>query len=389
MTLALLKPVLAAIHRRAVDARFARFTRTWAEAAGSRPAPTRIIVSGFINDVLGIGQAGRLTVAAMSAQGFDVVTEDLRPLDRGLLTRRPVGLPDAPIWLIHANPPEARIALLRHSHAIWQDRYRIGYWVWESSIAPDAWTETARWFHEIWTPSQSARDAFAAAFEKGGRMADIAKLRVLPHPVPAQPIRPSDNNAVRALTLFDPRSDFDRKNPRGAIDAWLMAFPTPGAGRLIVKSLAQAAGHPRFEALRALAGHRPDIEFQAETLDARGTETLIAGCDILISLHRAEGFGLPLAEAMAGGLAVIATGWSGNMQFMTAENSIPLPYRLVPASRAYNGPSARWAEPDVPAAAEALRQLVGDAGLRQKLGQRAREDIAALSGAWVAGDLFA
>lgn len=348
------------------------------------------MVSGFLNEILGIGQAGRLSVGALSAAGFDVVTEDLRPLDRGLLTRPPVALPDAPVWLIHANPPEARIALYRHTYESWEHRYRVGYWVWESSVAPRAWIRPARWFHEIWTPSQSARDAFALAFEAAGQGAQVAKLRVVPHPVAAAGPAAARiaGQAVRALVLFDPRSDFDRKNPEGAVEAWLRAFPTPGAPRLIVKSLAEAEGHPRLESLRRLAARRGDIEIRAETLTPGDTLALIAGCHILISLHRAEGFGLPLAEAMALGLTVIATGWSGNMQFMTVDNAMPVPYRLVSANARYNGPVAQWAEPDIAAAAKALQQAAADADLRDRLGRRARADIAQLTANWSPAALF-
>lgn len=389
LTPATLTRLLAISHRSAFQTCFAWRSRRWRDAAGESPPPSRIVLSGFLNEVLGIGQAGRLTAAALAAADIAVIEEDLRPFDRGLLTRSPVDLPNAPIWLIHANPPEARIALYRHTYASWKDRYRIGYWAWESSVAPKSWVGPARWFHEIWTPSQSARDAFARAFKAAGEDAQVAKLRVVPHPVTVAPrLDRSLGSDVRALVLFDPRSDFDRKNPEGAVEAWLRAFPTPGAPRLIVKSLAEAEGHPRLESLRRLAAQRDDIEIRAETLTPQDTLALVAGCHILISLHRAEGFGLPLAEAMALGLTVIATGWSGNMQFMTADNSIPVPYRLVAANSRYNGPRAQWAEPDITAAATALQQAAVDADLRDRLGRRARADISRLTAAWSPAVLF-
>lgn len=352
------------------------------------PLPSGVIVSGFLNEVLGIGQAGRLTIDRLLAAGIPVTSEDLRPLNRGLLTRPATGLPEAPIWLIHANPPEARIALFRHTAASWMDKYRIGYWAWESSVAPDAWAGTARWFHEIWTPSQSALDAYAAAFQRTGHGAQIPKLRVVPHAVPVATARRSFDQPVRVLVLFDPRSDFDRKNPQGAVEAWLRAFPTAGCGRLTIKCLAGADSHPRLAALRRLTAGRDDIDILVETMTHAETEALISRSDILLSMHRAEGFGLPLAEAMARGLVVIATGWSGNMQFMTERNSIPLPYRLVSASRRYNGPVAQWAEPDVKAATCALQTAVADTALRRRLGAQAQVDIARLNAIWSRDTLF-
>jgi glycosyltransferase involved in cell wall biosynthesis len=293
------------------------------------------------------------------------------------------------VWLIHANPPEARIALFQHAYESWRNTYRIGYWVWESSVAPSHWIRPARWFHEIWTPSQSARDAFARAFEAAGQGAQAAKLRIVPHPVAVSaPATHETAKDIRALVVFDPRSDFDRKNPFGAVEAWLQAFPTPGAPRLIVKSLAEAEGHPRLDTLRRMTEGRDDIDIRAETLAPAQIGALIAGSDILISLHRAEGFGLPLAEAMANGVTVVATGWSGNMQFMTPDNAIPVPFRLVAANRQYNGPAAQWAEPDIAAAASALRRAATDADLRNRLGQQARADIGRLNAVWSRETLF-
>ncbi len=91
---------------------------------------------------------------------------------------------------------------------------------------------------------------------------------------------------------------------------------------------------------------------------------------------------------MALGLTVIATGWSGNMQFMTVDNAMPVPYRLVSANARYNGPVAQWAEPDIAAAAKALQQAAADADLRDRLGRRARADIAQLTANWSPAALF-
>ncbi len=374
---------VATCHRLAFGLRFRMRARAWPDA-DLRPCPGgRILVSGYFNEALGIGTAGRLIADKLESLGRPVVREDLRPSERGLLTRGAQSLPperDAPVWLIAANPPEARIALFSRDARDWHKQYRIGMWHWESSLAPAAWADTARWFHEIWVSSAFTAGAIAEALQRAGRPEDAAKLRIRPLPVPVSvpassdgPARPADR-PVRVLTLFDPRSDFDRKNPMAAVDAWRLAFPEPARNaHLVVKTLAGAEAWPAFAGLLERTAGRPDIQIRAETLSPGETTALIAASDAVVSLHRGEGFGLPLAEAMAHGVTAIATGWSGNLQFMTPDNSILVPYRLIPASPQYNGPAAVWAEPDVGAAAQSLRDVVADAALRSRLGQAGRQ----------------
>jgi len=376
---------LGFLHRQAFARRLAMHRRHWPEAA-PMPVPRSgaIRVSGFFSETLGIGSAADLTLGALTAQGHRVVTEDIRPLQRNLLTRRPTGFgddPDVATWIIHANPPEARMALFAHSPEAWRDLYRIGYWTWESSLAPRGWLELARWFHEIWVPSAFVRDALAEAFAASPWAGQAVKLRVMPHPVPASPRMHRHGDGFTALTLLDPRSDPQRKNPQGAIRAWLAAFPQPGPARLTVKTL-PTGSDPLLQDMRALAAGRGDIVFLDRALSRQELDELIAGCDVLLSLHRAEGFGLALAEAMTMGVVVVATGWSGNMGFMTPENAVPVPYRLVEANRRHNGPAALWAEADVDAAAEALRQLAASPDLRARLSAAAVRDMDTLCLPW-------
>jgi glycosyltransferase involved in cell wall biosynthesis len=390
------KALIGKIHAVLVNARIRHAARSWPKATPQpRPSAQRIRVSGFFNEPLGIGRAAHLTASALTAAGYSVVREDVRPLHRHLLTRQPEAFEDASpadVWIIQANPPEARFVLLARDPAHWRDTYRIAYWVWESSLAPRDWIQWAAYFHEIWVPSPFAQQAFAAAFTQAGQAEAIDKLRVMPHPVPLPDtqarVRRSDEAEVRVLTLFDPRSDFARKNPEGVIRAWTRAFSEPGAGRLRVKTYAGAEQHPAFRQVADLAKGRPDIAFICETLNDAETQALIAQADIVISLHRGEGFGLPLAEAMAQGIPVIATGWSGNMAFMTPDTACLVPFELLPATSRYNGPQAQWAEPDLTAAAEALRQLVQSADARQALGQAGRVAIGDLWSYWQAAGLF-
>ena len=117
-----------------------------------------------------------------------------------------------------------------------------------------------------------------------------------------------------------------------------------------------------------------NITLISASLEKSALNALYSEADVLISLHRSEGFGLTLAEAMLRGLPVIATNWSGNVDFLTGDTGIPVPYRLVPAQDpqgTYQHPDLRWADADIDAAAAALRRLRADPALRRTLGEAA------------------
>jgi glycosyltransferase involved in cell wall biosynthesis len=210
--------------------------------------------------------------------------------------------------------------------------------------------------------------AAAIAPIAGGR-----PVHVVPHPVavaapPPRPLR--DPSRFTVLCPFDAGSSLSRKNPEAAIAAFRRAFGDDPSTRLILKTQRLAELPAHSARLRGLLA--PNIELRDGTLDEAGMEALFGEADLLLSLHRAEGFGLSLAEAMRRGIPVIATGWSGNADFLTPAVGIPVPWHLVPAEdpqRTYHQPDQRWAEPDVDAAAAGLRALHDDPGMRARLGQ--------------------
>lgn len=363
-------------------------SRDWAEASATDvSSPGSLTVTGFLSEVLGIGRAGRLTADVLERHGAPVMRDDLRSRLRGLLTQAPVPLPggEGGVWLVHANAPEADLALLRHRASDWGGRYRIGYWAWETPRAPAGWARTARRFHEIWAPSRFVADALATSG------VPEAKLRVVPHPVPVRD-RSSrrdrfglEDGRLEALVMFDGRSAYARKNPWGAIEAWRLAFPEPTDARLTVKAVNLDADPASARRLSAMTAERPDLRLYTERLDDRDTDDLVACVDLFVSLHRAEGFGLVPAEAMGAGVAVVATAWSGNLDFMDAESAALVPAGLAPVrdpSGAYRGD--RWAEPDLRAAADAIRALAADPDRRRALGEAGRRRIAALEPTFLA-----
>jgi glycosyltransferase involved in cell wall biosynthesis len=182
------------------------------------------------------------------------------------------------------------------------------------------------------------------------------------------------------LFIFDYLSTLQRKNPIGLIEAFKRAFG-PGEGpQLLLKTL-NAPLRPLAEEEVLWAAHgRDDIHVVDCSLSGDEMRGLMAGCDCYASLHRAEGFGLTMAEAMALGKPVIATNYSGNVDFMRRENSFLVDYtmtRVGPECEIYP-PDGEWAEPSVEHASELMRRVCNDSRGSAEKGARAREDIARL-----------
>ena len=353
-----------------------------------------LVVSGFLGEALGVGRAADATANALEAAGYAVERQSLRPAQTAIwapgqkprLTDRPGG-----VWLIHANAPETEVALMAHDAADWMSRYRIGYWAWETTLAPLAWARTARWLDEIWVTSHFTAGAIRNTLERAGMGDQASKLRVMPHPVTrpasvqADPTRFGLEPGIKhALVMFDGRSAFARKNPWGAIEAWTRAFPEPSAdARLVLKVRALDADPAARRRLTALMAERPDLQLIETALSAAEVWDLLASVDLLISLHRAEGFGLIPAEAMALGKPVVMTGWSGVTDFADNDSAALIPFHLVAVddpSGAYR--TGQWAEPDLDIAAARIRELITDPEKAARLGARGPARIQALSKSW-------
>ncbi len=377
----LARPVLLGIAEQRVGAALASPEPPW------RPGP--IIVSGLLSGTKGVSEAARLTLAGIGAAGMAPVAHDL-----ATTFARGIGdMSDLPAeegggaWIVHVNAPEALLALACTAPGAWRGRKRIAYWAWELPRMPDFWIRAARAFDEIWTPS--AFTAGAAIASGVGR-----PVRIMPHPVALNTVTarrdraafgmPAD--AFCVLATGDLNSSAARKNLIGAIEIYLRAFPEESdRNRLVIKVQASGA-HPRFRRYADKAvGHRRDISVLTETLSAEGVRSLIASADVLLSPHRSEGYGLTLAEAFLLGVPALATGWSGNMDYMTAIPELTIRYRLIPVADqygVYRNPDQIWAEPDPVDAAAKLRTLSMSANLRDRLAAKGRAAILGQTAVW-------
>ena len=336
-----------------------------------------VAVAGELSRASGIGEGARLMLGALRQASVASWAMDVGPLlpahtwDITSATETP---PPATTLVLHVNPPLLPLVLMRLPRNMVRGRRIVGYWAWELPSAPPDWRVGARFVHEAWVPSAFTAGAIEPLLP--------GRVRVVPHPVAAAPPVASildrttfglPHNAVIVLVSLNLASSFERKNPLAAIAAFRSAFGDR-ADRILVVKVANSQHFPAdFARIVDAASGTSNIRLETRFLPAADLHALTIACDIVLSMHRSEGFGLMLAEAMLLGRPVVATGWSGNMTFMDADCAALIDYRLV----ATHDPrmvyiDGIWAEPDLGSAIAQLRQLAKDPAARAHIGAKGR-----------------
>lgn len=333
-------------------------------------ASTRFAVVGLHRSISGLGEGARLFAGALADCNAQVSSVDVtelagHPSQIGMVQKP---LPEAATTIVHLNPPELLSILGIHGRGAFPKGPLVGFWTWETERIPDSWVPAVDVVDEIWVPSAFTARAIAPYASRKKK-----RVQVLPYPIHKSPVGnrrrrrfglPEDKVVV--LTAADARSSFARKNPLGAIETFARADCD---ALLVCKLTGTNNSKAHADAVRRAAARVRNVILIEEDLSRDEMADLIMTSDVLMSLHRAEGFGLVIAEAMQRGKAVIATNYSGNMDFINRENARPIGFSFVPISDAQSVyGKGTWAEPNVEEAAAALRELVCDAGLRTKLG---------------------
>ena len=318
-------------------------------------------VAGYFQSEVGVGEAARRVVRALDAAHVPLlpVQGASHPSSRRRVEHASVGLAAAgfDVNLICVNADGLPEFAGEAGQEFFDGRYTIGMWWWELGRFPDRFVGAFGHVDEVWVGSRFVQGALSAA-------SPVPVVRV-PVPVVSPVVVPRTRAELGlpegfvVLFMFDFHSVMERKNPLGLIDAFAQAFREDDGAHLVIKCV-NAEHHPRdAERLRAACSRRSDVHLREEYVTAEVRDAMVAACDCYASLHRSEGFGLTLAEAMALGRPTVATGWSGNVDFMDEETAWLIPSKLVDVGEnaAPYDPADRWADPDLAAAAAALRSI--------------------------------
>ena len=289
------------------------------------------------------------------------------------------GRGDGPVYptnVVCLNP-EHILEFAQHGGAgLFLDRYTIGVWCWEASRFPDSFRPAFDLVDEVWVASDYVAGIVAGATEKPVHVFPMPVEVAAPPGLTRAELGLPDDRFV-FLLAFDFFSTVERKNPVGLIEAFNRAFEPDEGPLLVVKTINGQKQAGELKRLHRAASDRPDIRLVDEYISAEQMRGLVATCDCYVSLHRSEGFGFPLAEAMAYAKPVIATGYSGNLMFMDETDSYLVGFALtpIPPGSANYPAGALWADPNLDEAAAAMRRVVKQPDEAAERGRRGRETI--------------
>ena len=343
--------------------------------------PAGINVVGYLAAELGVGEAARRMALAIDRVGLP--SHHVGVPAAG--ARHQQSLSYAPgrrlhfrdsLFCVNADETVRVTRELEHPQRQRADARRFGLWFWELAEFPTTWTAAFELLEEVWVSSAFTRDALTAL--------SPVPVRLVPLPVTA-PSRPT--RYTRELLglpqgfLFTMSMDFHsvakRKNPFDVVTAYTAAFGPDDGAHLLIKSINGFSHLAAMERLRAAVECRPDITIIDAHWSHHQVQALVELSDCFVSLHRSEGFGLNMAMAMAANRPVIATGYSGNMDFMDAESAFVVPYDLVDvgADAAPYSPTAQWAQPDVDVASRMMRTVFDQPSTAAAVAARGRTHV--------------
>jgi len=335
---------------------------------------------GFLRAENGLAQGAKLYAKALEESGIPYTLVNTDFLE--WLSQRDHSL-DAKISrkgkyavnLVHINPDQWEAACREYPHRMFDNHYNIGVWLWELEYLPKEWLEKFDYVDELWVPSQFIADAAQRETEKPvtviryGIETPVEKLGRKDFGLP--------EDAFLVLAMYDSNSYATRKNPEAAIQAFEKAFAGKNENAVLVLKLANGKEEELRKLRERLDASGIRYYFVTERFSKPKLNALIACCDVFLSLHRSEGFGLVVAEAMSLGVPVVATAWSSNAEFMPEECTCRVGYTLIPVGENYQWADdrQRWANPDTDEAARDLRLLFENPEKAREMAEKSKAYI--------------
>ena len=313
----------------------------------------------------GLGQSTRLIADILEASGEEYVLHDFfvppgpsmndHTHDDKITDELPYD-----INIFHINASEFTLAFMNMGQNVWDHRYNIAYWLWELEEFPEEWLGCIDLVDEIWTPADFITNTLKKYTDK--------PVMTLPYCVEAPVSEEFDrayfglpDDKFLFLMMFASGSIMERKNPDSVFEAYKRAFGTDNDNVGIVVKINEYSDEDITYVRKALSGYR-NVYILSDTLTKVQVNSLIKAVDVFVSLHRAEGFGLVLAEAMLNGTPTIATNWSANTEFACSEAACMVGYKMIeiekdipPYKKGYH-----WADADVDEAAGFMERLYSD-----------------------------
>ena len=355
--------------------------------------PLGVNLAGYLDSMLGVGQVARQVRSALEGAGvavapFTIVADSAPRISGGQPERAPEAL--HPVNLVCVNPDGLEGAHDSLGPGFFAGRHTIGLWWWEVDAFPDAFRRSFDLVDEVWVGSHHVADSLAA-------VSPVPVVR-MPVPVEAEPSSAAGRDELGLpaggplfLFAFDHGAGFERKNPLGAIEAFTRAFGSADGPQLVVKCIGAEARPEAHRRLLDAAAEHDHVHVVDCPLSPPDMAALTEACDAYVSLHRSEGFGLTIAEAMLRAKPVVATAYSGPRDWLNERNCFEVDWREVaigPGSEPYPA-EGTWAEPDLAQAAEQLRRVVDDPGEARRRAERGRDDVRAAFSAEVVGPAMA
>ena len=334
---------------------------------------------GFFKEENGLGQGARMYARCIEAAEIPHTFIHLNflewlPQNDTSFADKLDDRPKYAVNLIHLNPDQWEEGLRSYPKSFFDGHYNIGIWMWELETLPRLWLKYFEYADEFWVPSEFVANTIRKETTKPvcmipyGMEVECAEATRTDFELP--------EDKFIALAMYDTHSYVHRKNPMAAIEAFTEAFSGNEDALLLIK-----VNHPKEDEIELLEKQLKEARIQyrliRERLPKERLNALIACCDVFISLHRSEGFGLPVAEAMALGTATVATNWSASAEFMNAEGACRVGYKLVPVGDRYQYAEEGqvWAEPDIHEAAGYLKKLYEDPGYRKMIATAGQEHV--------------